>query len=53
MPIESNLYFRLGYGDSGVGIFDDVYQRLNADGIVVTIREDAQYLIKWIDDIRT
>ena len=43
LPRSENLYFRLGYRDSEVGIFDDVYRWVK-DGR--EIREDTQFLIK-------
>lgn len=46
VPIKSNLYYRLGYIDSGIGIFDDVYKVRDSAGSVTIIREDTKFLIK-------
>ena len=46
VPIKSNLYYRLGYTESGIGIFDDVYKVRDSTGSVATIREDTKFLIK-------
>ncbi len=45
-----NLYKRSGYEPSTVGSYIDTYKTRLEDGTVVTIRKDAQFLIKRIGD---
>jgi len=52
IPEDLNLYRRLGYQDSGVGIFDDVYRVLDENGNVITIRDDTRFLVKDIGDTK-
>jgi len=49
VPANSNLYYRLGYVDSGIGIFDDVYKVRDSVGSILTIREDTKFLIKELE----
>ena len=45
LPEQDNLYYRMGYRDSGIGIFDDVYRSLD-DG--AEVREDTRFVIKEV-----
>ncbi len=45
---NGNLYIRLGYKLSTVDSYIDTYKTKLEDGTVVTIRKDAQFLIKRI-----
>jgi len=45
---KDNLYIRLGYEPSTTGNYIDTYKTRSADGTVVTIRKEAQFLIKRI-----
>ncbi len=45
---KNNLYMRLGYELPTVGTYIDSYKTRLDDGTVVTIRKDAQFLIKRI-----
>ena len=47
---KDNLYLRLGYELSRVDSYIDEYKTSQDDGTVVTIREDAQFLIKRIGE---
>ena len=47
---KDNLYIRLGYESSTIGSYIDTYKTRLDDGTVVTIRKDAQFLIKRIGD---
>ncbi len=51
-PPKDNLYLRLGYELSRVDIYIDEYKTRLDDGTVVTIREDAQFLIKRIGEVK-
>jgi GNAT superfamily N-acetyltransferase len=42
---EDNLYIRLGYVDSGIGLFDDVY-KVTRGGKVCSVRAKTKFLIK-------
>ncbi len=46
ISFKDNLYKRLGYESSTVGSYIDTYKTRLEDGTVVTIRKDAQFLIK-------
>ena len=48
LSVGDNLYYRLGYQDSGIGEFDDCYQRVNDAGDVITIAEPTTFLIKQL-----
>ena len=43
---EDNLYIRSGYEPSTAGRYIDAYKTGSEDGTVVTIRKEAQFLIK-------
>lgn len=45
LPEESNLYYRLGYADAGLGIFKDVY-KIRRETTVVTVEDDTRFLVK-------
>jgi len=45
---NDNLYLRLGYGPSTSDGYIDEYKTGQDDGAVVTVRKDAQFLIKRI-----
>ena len=47
---KDNLYIRSGYELSTVGSYIDTYKNRLEDGTVVTIRKDAQFLIKKLRD---
>ena len=47
---KDNLYIQLGYRSSVVGGYIDTYKTRLDDGTVVTIRKDAQFLVKRIGD---
>ena len=47
---KDNLYIRSGYELSAVGSYIDTYKTRLEDGTVVTIRKDAQFLIKKLRD---
>jgi len=47
VPEEKNLYIGLGYVDSGIGLFDDVYKVTREDG-VHTVRAVTKFLIKQL-----
>ena len=47
---KDNLYIRSGYELSAVGSYIDTYKTRLEDGTVVTIRKDAQFLIKKLID---
>lgn len=47
---NDNLYKRSGYESSTVGSYIDTYKTRSEDGNVVTIRKDAQFLIKRLGD---
>ena len=47
---KDNLYIQLGYRSATVGGYIDTYKTILDDGTVVTIRKDAQFLIKRIGD---
>ena len=50
ITLKGNLYMRLGYESSTVDSYIDTYKTGLDDGTVVTIRKDAQFLIKRIGD---
>ncbi len=52
-PSKDNLYLRLGYGPSTSDGYIDEYKTGQDDGAVVTIRKDAQFLIKRIGGAKT
>ena len=45
---KDNLYIQLGYESSTVGSYTDMYKTRLEDETVVTIRKEAQFLIKRI-----
>jgi GNAT superfamily N-acetyltransferase len=47
---KDNLYIQLGYESSTVGSYIDTYKTRTDKGTVVTIRKEAQFLIKRIGD---
>ena len=47
---KDNLYIQLDYRSTTVGGYIDTYKTILDDGTVVTIRKDAQFLIKRIGD---
>ena len=47
---KDNLYIRLGYESSTVDSYIDTYKTRSDDGTIVTIRKDAQFLIKKLRD---
>ncbi len=47
---KDNLYKRSGYEPSTVGSYIDTYKTRSKDGTVVTIRKEAQFLIKRLRD---
>jgi GNAT superfamily N-acetyltransferase len=47
---KDNLYIQLDYRSATVGGYIDTYKTILDDGTVVTIRKDAQFLIKRIGD---
>jgi GNAT superfamily N-acetyltransferase len=47
---KDNLYICSGYESSTVGSYIDTYKTRSEDGTVVTIRKEAQFLIKRIGD---
>lgn len=47
VPDGKNLYMRLGYVDSGIGLFDDVYKVTRGDE-VRTVRAATTFLIKQL-----
>ncbi len=47
---KDNLYKQLGYEPSTVNSYVDTYKTRSDDGTVVTIRKDAQFLIKKLRD---
>ena len=49
VPVANNLYYRLGYEDSGIGLFDDRYKVLDPRGNVVDVAEPTRFLIKQLE----
>jgi GNAT superfamily N-acetyltransferase len=47
---KDNLYIQLGYRPANVGAYIDTYKTRLEDGTVITIRKDAQFLVKRIGD---
>jgi GNAT superfamily N-acetyltransferase len=47
---KDNLYIRSGYELSTVDSYIDTYKTKSEDGTVVTIRKDAQFLVKRLRD---
>lgn len=47
VPNEKNLYTALGYVDSGIGLFDDVY-KVTRENDVYTVRAATKFLIKQL-----
>ena len=47
---KGNLYIQLGYRPATVGGYIDTYKTRLEDGTVITIRKDAQFLVKRIGD---
>jgi GNAT superfamily N-acetyltransferase len=47
---KDNLYKQLGYEPSKVCSYIDTYKTMSDDGTIVTIRKDAQFLIKKLRD---
>lgn len=47
VPEEQNLYIRLGYVDSGIGLFDDVYKTTRGSK-VYTARQGTKFLIRQL-----
>lgn len=47
VPEEQNLYISLGYVDSGIGLFDDVYKTTRGSKMY-TVRESTKFLIKTL-----
>ena len=48
ITLKDNLYIQLGYESSTVGSYTDMYKTRLEDETVVTIRKEAQFLIKRI-----
>ncbi len=49
-PSKDNLYLQLGYELSRVDSYIDEYKTRQDDGVVATVRKDAQFLIKRIEE---